>query len=241
MRKKRGYKREPELALLRDYKLFAIACEGGKREPEYFKTFRYISPRVAVDIIEDIVSDSEMTVVHDNKSAPKWVLDRAVKYIDKEGLSKEDELWFVMDKDRWSESQLREIAMYCEEYPNWHIVISNPCFEVWLYFHKNKEKPNPTISSCNNFKNALSTFTPGGYHPLKYIPDFMQAIDNARENDTSEEFFIPNLKETKVYELGQVLIEFIGVSAFNIFIENKLPKMIAAELKKWKTKQKKTH
>jgi hypothetical protein len=35
MRKKRGYKREVEL--VRDYKLFAIACEGGKREPDYFK------------------------------------------------------------------------------------------------------------------------------------------------------------------------------------------------------------
>ena len=34
MRKKRGYSREVEL--VRDYKLFAIACEGGKRESEYF-------------------------------------------------------------------------------------------------------------------------------------------------------------------------------------------------------------
>ncbi len=42
MRKKRGYTREIPTELIRDYKLFAIACEGGKREPEYFRLFEQI-------------------------------------------------------------------------------------------------------------------------------------------------------------------------------------------------------
>ena len=33
--KNRGYKREIPQKLVRDYKLFAIACEGSVREPEY--------------------------------------------------------------------------------------------------------------------------------------------------------------------------------------------------------------
>lgn len=230
MRKKRGYKREPESNLLRDYKLFAIACEGGKREPNYFRTFRYISPRITVDIIDDIVSDSEMNTINSNKSAPKWVLDRAVRYIDKEGLSNEDDLWFVIDKDRWSDSQLREIADYCDLYPNWHIAISNPCFEVWLYFHKkcNKPKPNELVS-CNDFKNGISEFTPGGYHPLKYIPDFNQAIENAKTNDSNIDHFLPNTNETKLYKLGEVLIEYIGKNDFNDFLKGKLNQLIEKE------------
>ncbi len=56
MRKKRGYTRETPDELLRDYKLFAIACEGEKREPEYFNLFRFMSGRVAVDVIENVVS-----------------------------------------------------------------------------------------------------------------------------------------------------------------------------------------
>ena len=40
--KKRGYKRDVGVKL-RDYRLFAIACEGGKREPQYFKLFEHLS------------------------------------------------------------------------------------------------------------------------------------------------------------------------------------------------------
>ena len=85
MHKKRGYSREVPQKLVRDYTLFAIACEGSKTEPQYFDLFRYMSPKVAVDIIEEIVSDEEMAVKNASKSSPKWVLDRAVKYIEREG------------------------------------------------------------------------------------------------------------------------------------------------------------
>jgi hypothetical protein len=231
-RKTRGYKREPEHDLLRDYKLFAIACEGEKREPEYFSTFGYISPRVSIDLIEDIVSDIEMKAINSNRSAPKWVLDRAVKYIEKEGLSAEDDLWFIIDKDRWSENQLREIEKYCSMYPNWNIAISNPCFEIWLYFHKRTVKPKSVKTSCNQLKKEISTFSKGGYHPLKYISDLHSAIENSKNNDSNIDFFLPNLNETKVYQLGEVLIEFIGKHNFDEFIENKLGKLIEKEKQK---------
>lgn len=53
-----------------------------------------------------------------------------MKYIEKNDLKDEDDLWFVIDKDRWTDAQIRELANYCQGYANWHIVISNPCFEV---------------------------------------------------------------------------------------------------------------
>jgi len=61
MRKKRGYQRDTPKELVRDYKLFAIACEGGKREPDYFGLFEYMSRKVTVDIIEDKVSERELS------------------------------------------------------------------------------------------------------------------------------------------------------------------------------------
>ncbi|WMJ72246.1 RloB family protein [Cytophagaceae bacterium ABcell3] len=149
-RKKRGYKRDIPQELMRDYKLFAIACEGYKREPEYFKVFPYLSRRIAVDIIEDNKIDD-----FSHKSAPKWVLDRAIKYIEKEGLTDEDDLYFVMDVDRWSNQQIREISNYCEQFPNWHVVLSNPCFEVWLYLHKKANFPNHNTASCATLKKEF--------------------------------------------------------------------------------------
>lgn len=240
MRKKRGYDRETPDELLRDYKLFAIACEGGKREPDYFNIFRFISGRIAVDVVEEIVSDEEMEALVEHKSAPKWVLDRAIRYIEKEGLSEEDDLWFVLDKDRWSDEQLREIFEYCQQKQNWNIVISNPCFEVWLFFHKRIDINSSTSVSCNDFKYEISTFQKGGYHPLRYIATLDQAIVNARNADNNPGYFMPEPKQTKVYQLAQSILGFVGVNEYNNFITGKLPALIKIELSKMNVAKKKS-
>ncbi|SCY98319.1 RloB family protein [Flavobacterium caeni] len=225
MHKKRGYKRETPIELVRDYKLFAIACEGSKREPEYFKILRYLSKKIAVDVIEDIVSEEEAISINPNKSAPKWVLDRAVRYIEKEGLNDDDDLWFVMDIDRWSEAQIREVASYCDKFPNWHIVLSNPCFEVWLYFHKKANIATSESITCSDFKTEISTFEKGGYHPHKFLPQLEEAIANAKNADSDKNHFIPKVKETKVYILVEAIIEVVGKNDFENFIKNILPKL----------------
>ncbi len=223
MRKKRGYKRDTPEKLVRDYKLFAIACEGGKREPAYFRLFEYMSRKITVDIIEDKVGEAELGHKYPIKSAPKWVLDRAVKYIEKEGLTDEDDLWFVMDKDKWKDEQLRYIAELCNEHPNWHIVISNPCFEVWLYFHKKRELPENIGSKA--LKTVVSEFEEGGYAPHKFIVDLPIAILNSKKVDSDKKHFMPKPGETKVYQLGEALLEVIGKNDFETFLSTKLSKL----------------
>jgi len=204
--KKRGYKRDTPVELVRDYKLFAIACEGGKREPGYFNVFQHLSSKIKVDVIENYVTDDEMFKKYETNSAPKWVLDRAMRYIEKNDLKDEDDLWFVIDKDRWTEPQIRELASYCDKYTNWHLVISNPCFEIWLYFHKRADIKSSVSISCSDFKKEISSFEKGGYHPLKFIPDFQKAIANAKANDSNLNHFMPKVKETKVYQLGEAIL-----------------------------------
>lgn len=221
MRKKRGYKRE-DSRKVRDYKLFAIACEGGVREPAYFQLFEHMSERIKVDIIEDIVRNKELP---ETKSAPKWVLDRAVKYIEKEGLIDEDELWFVMDIDKWKEDQLRNIANYCKDYPNWHIVLSNPCFEVWLYLHKRTSLSDLDNISCKALKRTIATFDSKGYHPYEFIPDLPDAIKNAKSIDKNTSHFLPKENTTKVYQLGEALLQVIGKNDFNHFLQTKLKQL----------------
>lgn len=232
MRKKRGYKREIPENLLRDYKLFAIACEGQKREPEYFKTFRFLSRRIAVDVIEDVVSEEEALSINPNKSAPKWVLDRAVRYIEKEGLNNEDDLWFVMDIDRWEPSQILEIATLCDQYPNWHIVLSNPCFEVWLYLHKESNISKSKSKECSDFKSEISQFEKGGYHPIKFIPFLPDAIVNAKALDSKPAYYLPEFKTSKVYQLGESVLRVVGKKGFDDFIKITLPKLVEVEKEK---------
>ena len=125
-----------------------------------------MSNRIAVDVIEDIVSDQEILTINPSKSAPKWFLDRAIKYIEKEGLNDEDDLWFV-DK--------------------------------------------------------------GGYHPLKFIPNFIDAINNAKSADTDKNHFLPNRKATKVYQLGEAMINVIGRKGFDNFLSQTLPQLLSQE------------
>lgn len=231
MRKKRGYNRETPIELVRDYKLFAIVCEGQKREPNYFKLFRFLSQKVKVDVIEEIISEAEALHINPNKSAPKWVLDRAVRYIEKEGLSDEDDLWFVMDIDRWDVKQLFEIAEYCKSYPNWNIVLSNPCFEVWLYLHKKNDFEKSSSKTCSDLKSELSQLAKGGYNPITFLSNIEKAITNAKSIDTNKEHFMPNMMETKVYLLGEAILNIVSKSELKTFIDSTLP-ILAKTLRK---------
>lgn len=124
---KRGYVREiPDDELKRDYRLFAIACEGSKREREYFQQLEGISRRVIVEYIKDEEYEK------DPPSSPQHVLRRALEYAEKVDLNDEDSVWLVMDVDRWGGKALNEVHDECSRRQNWHIVLSNPCFEAWL-------------------------------------------------------------------------------------------------------------
>jgi len=240
MRKKRGYKRDTPRDLVRDYKLFAIACEGGKREPEYFKLFEYLSRKIKVDIIEERLTQENLNPDQGTKSAPKWVLQRVVSYVEQEGLIDEDQLWIVMDVDRWKEDQLREVALYCDQHPNWHFVLSNPCFEVWLYFHKKANIIGSTSMSCRDFKEEISRLEGGGYHPLKFITSLEDAIANSKVADNDKNHFIPNTTGTKIYQLAEAILEIVGNNEFNEFVDKTIPKLIQVEIDKVKHTRKKS-
>lgn len=211
--KQRGYKRDTPDALVRDYKLFAIACEGDKTEPKYFDVFQYLSNKIKIDVITD---------TSENNSAPKWVLNKAMKYIDKNGLEAEDDLWFVIDVDRWSIEQISELANYCADFPNWNICVSNPCFEVWLYLHKKENLDDLDAYSCKDLKYAIAQFEKGGYHPLKFLSNIEKAIENAQNLDKTQHF-IPEEKSTKVYLLAEAILKEVRLSDLEVFIQKKLP------------------
>ncbi|MDA3838634.1 MAG: RloB family protein, partial [Candidatus Delongbacteria bacterium] len=194
--KNRGYQRDVPLELVRDYKLFAIACEGSQREPQYFNIFQYMSNRIKVDLIEDYVKDDELLSVSNTKSSPNWVLNRAMKYIEKNDLKDDDELWFVIDTDDWTSEQIRLLLDCCKDHENWNIVLSNPCFEIWLYFHKKANIEITKSETCNQFKYEISTFDSGGYNKYRYIPLIDDAIRNSKNADSDIDSNLPNFKES---------------------------------------------
>lgn len=84
-------------------------------------------------MIVEYIKDEEYE--KDPPSSPQHVLRRALEYAEKVDLNDEDSVWLVMDVDRWGGKALNEVHDECSRRQNWHIVLSNPCFEVWLLYH----------------------------------------------------------------------------------------------------------
>ncbi len=220
-RKKRGYVREiPEDELKRDYRLFAIACEGSKREKEYFRQLEGISRRVIVEYIEDEEYET------DPPSSPSHVLRRAVEYVEKANLNDEDSIWLVMDVDKWGNKVLSTVYEECRSRKNWHIVLSNPCFEIWLLYHTSRRLDNLNISTARECKTTLDAQSPQGYDPKRYIVLIKNAMINAEAADGSDGWF-PDAGTTKVYELIEALMNFVSIREFEAFVNR-----VGADIKK---------
>ena len=206
--KVRGYSRDVPQEKVRDYSLFAIACEGTEREPDYFRLFDG-TDRIKVDIIED-----------GEGSAPSKVLARVAEYISTNQLDADygDSLWCVIDKDKWPQDQIEELHSFCNQKDNWHLVISNPCIEIWLLYHKLDDLTNLNITTAQDAKRALDGIEKGGYYYIKYLPLMLHAIENASKADTNPIGYMPEHLQTKVYQLGKALYERMGKVRFEKFV-----------------------
>ena len=226
----RGYSRNVPQDKVRDYSLFAIACEGSEREPDYFRLFDGID-RIKVDIIEhkNTEDDNQQSK---RGSSPSQVLDRVKKYISENQLSPDfgDTLWCVIDVDRWPQEQIEELHAFCEQKDNWHIVISNPCIEIWLLYHKRANLDDLNIKTAQDAKQALDKIEKGGYYYIKYLPLMLDAIKNAQNADATPDKYMPRLLETKVYKLGNALYKRMGKVRFEEFVTSlsKIEKEILA-------------
>lgn len=110
MRKKRSYERIIPKKL-RDCRLFAIACEGSVREVRYFEQFKVLSSRIDVYMIPETNGEGE--IIESRKSSPDHVLKRAERFVHSTGLTEDDQVWIVIDVDRWPMKKLTELEQKC--------------------------------------------------------------------------------------------------------------------------------
>ncbi len=187
---KREYtKKEP----FRDATIFLIVCEGEKREPNYFIFFDRLVSQLKVIPIPS----------QHGKSAPNHLLENANKAIDKYNSDGGDyELWIVLDIDKWAD-KINHLQEECTSKKGWYIAISNPCFEVWLYYHLNEKMPEiEGVSKCSTWKELIPKINSGGFDSTKHPTLLFHAIKNSKAN-YSEKGYIPNVGSTQLYRLGE--------------------------------------
>ena len=185
----------------RDAKLIVIYCEGKKREKDYFYYFSEISSKIRLEI--------EAPSQHDNNS-PRGLFQKVITHTIKSEENPnpkydiDDEIWIVFDTDKWGE-QINSVRENCKNY-NWNIAQSNPCFEVWLFYHFFEFEEFDGMEISDNWKPFLNKKIAGGFNSRKHPVLIKTAIENAKK------VFDENMSigSTEVYKLAESFYPYIS-------------------------------
>lgn len=202
----------------RDARLIVIASEGKDTERIYFRALakEYCNPRVHVHILERNISEQ-------NNSSPEHVLMQLNEFKAHYALERDDELWLVVDRDRWTEAMLSRVSSECSHDDFMHISLSNPCFELWLLLHLidattlDSEERGRWTDNRRKSKNldpylkVLLRQEMGAYHEAAYDADRLivhveEAIKRARALDKTPGDWWPQTLGTRVYLLAESIM-----------------------------------
>lgn len=206
-------------APLREAKSIFIFCEGAKREYQYFKYFREIDSRINIEIYK----------LHPHEdNSPLGLLTIAKQSIlvgtdnpkPKYSFQQNDEVWIILDSDKDQADsrapQIIHVLEECNQTPNWFLAQSNPCFEVWLYYHFSINKPIiDGIDICANWKILLNSSIKGGFDSRRHPIFIEDAIENAENTFTSNNGH-PDVGCTEVFNLSKSIFRLIEDKINNV-------------------------
>ncbi|MBB3345957.1 RloB family protein [Sphingomonas sp. BK069] len=191
-RKKRPLDR---VVAVRDARLIIIATEGERSEPIYFDIFH--STRVRLHVVPCV----------DGKSSPEATLERLNQFKQEYELDASDELWLVIDRDRWTPKMISDIARKCVS-QRVNLAVSNPCFEVWLSFHYTSSIPAKLQSTTADgfFRSLHGSYKKGNYDPKPLLTRVRAAINHAEALDNPKGRRWPVSVGSHVYILMKSII-----------------------------------
>lgn len=180
---------------LRDTKLFVVATEGQRTEKQYFDVFQ--NARVQVRVIP---SDSGF-------SAPEQVLERLDQFKQEYQVEDDDELWLLVDVDRWGSAKLSKVAALTLQ-KGYKLGISNPCFEVWLYLHFN-DLPVRDLTCADIvelLRQELGSYNKSKLNTEPFKNHIREAVERARRLHVNAGERWPTALGTHVYKLVEQLL-----------------------------------
>ena len=134
-------------------RLFVIAVEGEKTEPQYFA------------ILNDQHCVIRLYCLKGKRcTSPPQVLKRMEDHLRQVQLRDSDEAWLVVDKDQWTNAQLALLHAWAQTKRAYGFALSNPNFEYWLLLHF---EDGAGIASERDCLDRLK----------RYLPDYNKGID----------------------------------------------------------------
>lgn len=212
MRKRKDFVR---LEGVRSARLVVIAGEGRYTESIYFNAVKdeLRAPNVHVEILD---RDSD-------ESSPESVHRQVADFMHQYNIEDDDELWLVIDRDRWRERMLSQVAQLCAQNPHLHFCMSNPCFELWLLLHledveqyddsmkkdllQNKKNKSGITWLKKRMKDLLGSYSESSYDVKRLIPYADIALERARILDKNPLDRWPQSIGSRVYLLMESIID----------------------------------
>lgn len=206
MRKRKDFVR---LEGVRSARLVVIAGEGRYTESIYFNAVKneLRAPNVHVEVLDR----------NSDESSPESVHRQVADFMRQYNIEDDDELWLVIDRDRWQERMLSQVAQLCAQNSHLHFCMSNPCFELWLLLHiedveqyddetknallQNKKNKSGVTWLKKRMKDLLGSYTESNYDALGLIPYTPVAMDRARRLDSNPQDRWPQSIGSRVYLL----------------------------------------
>lgn len=179
--------------------LFVIATEGKITEAQYFKNFTHLNISI------------QMKVLHskNNHGAPKQVLERMKSYLSQKTLGNQDQAWLVIDRDAWTEDDIKQLHQWTKEAANYHLALSNPNFEFWLLLHFEDGSKASHPKKC---RQRLRKHLPNYDKHIdknKFTPDCVaNAIQHAKQKVGAKVAWPAKPGQTTVYRLIEALQHF---------------------------------
>lgn len=218
IQRRREYgKKEPS----RDAHKIYIVCEGKGTEPDYFAFFEGLSSNLQV-----------ITIPPTDGTDPLKLMERAKQVL--MGEEREytveyehgDTMWFVIDTDKWEEQgKIAPLREFCSQqnasisdaldevktYQAWNVAQSNPCFEIWLYYHIHDKKPDTEdVEKCASFKEYVDGSILGGFDFEKDPARIEDAIANTERHFSRDGNGLLRLFASEVFLLGKEIDGFVS-------------------------------
>lgn len=180
---------------LKDTRLIIIATEGSKTEKQYFESEIFRSLRIQVKVLNTV----------NGLSAPNHVLNRLKEFAKETNLQADDQLWLMVDKDRWQNKLLSFVCSHAIKGRKHkaQLSISNPCFEIWLYLHySNWSKGSVNCGDIDKeLKSAFGSYNKSNINIANFAPDVDKAVKRAEKIDTRPGDRWPSNPGTHVYKV----------------------------------------
>ena len=190
--------------LIQPEAFFVVFSNGEVREKNYFQWMMNHCAKIRLEFFSNPISPDDLLAD---------VLAKKKEYDSTASEEVPDTYYMVTDVDHFYKTILRSKPDYEKE--NIRMVVSNPCFEVWLYYSKRSDKfegfvmPKELLKLSQEVKHFLNKQIPGGCNPKKAIFDIRENIMNARKNYDEDENGIPVLFATNMFFLAEDVLPYI--------------------------------